>query len=145
MIRLFKQKDAKQCSKIMLDCIENNLKSLTKENKAFMIEVSQVEELIKKSNEIQLFVYEKNNEILGTGAFDNGEIRTMFIKPFLQGKGLGKEIINFLINLAKKKNFKKIFLKASPEAEKFYEKQGFKKTGENNDFNFRTILMERLI
>lgn len=145
MIRIFKDQDAQQGSEIMLNCVEKNLKSLTKKNKEFMIETSQPENLIKKSKEVHLFVYKRDGRVIGTGAFDNGEIRTMFVNPESQGKRIGTEMLNFLINLAKQKKFKKVFLKSSPEAEKFYEKQGFVKTGENNDFKFRTILMERKI
>lgn len=145
MIRPFKEEDARRCSKIMLDCINQNLKSLTKENKTFMIKVSQPESLIKKSNEVKLFVYEKEGKILGTGAFGDGEIRTMFVHPEIQGESIGKEILEFLISLAKSKGFKRVFLKSSFEAEKFYEKQGFQKIEENNDFDFITILMEKKI
>lgn len=110
-----------------------------------MIKNRQPENLVKKSKEIHLFVYERDGMVIGTGAFDKGEIRTMFVNPESQGKRIGTEMLNFLINLAKQKNFKKVFLKSSPEAEKFYEKQWFAKIGENNDFKFRTILMERKI
>lgn len=143
MIRKFKKDDAKECSRILLDCIRIDLTSLSKENRDFMVKVSQSETLIKKSMEVEFFVLEKEGKIVGTGAFDNGEIRTMFVDSKLQGKGFGKEMLEFLIKYAKEKNFAKVFLKSSLEAEKFYESQGFKKTGENNDFNFRVILREK--
>jgi len=145
MIRKFKDDDAEECSKIMLNCIGKNLISLNKKNRDFMIKCSLPESLIKKSKEVFLFVYEKDGKIFGTGAFDKGEIRTMFVNPLLQKKGIGKKMLNFLIDFAKSKNYKKVFLKSSLEAEKFYGKQRFKKTGENNDFNFRTIEMEKEI
>ncbi len=145
MIKQFEKEDSQKCSKIMLDCIDKNLKSLTKKNRDFMIKCSQPENLIEKSKEVLLFVYEEDGKILGTGAFDSGEIRTMFVNPALQRKGIGKQILKFLIELAKSKENKKVFLKSSPEAEGFYRKQGFKKIKENNDFDFRTIEMEKII
>jgi len=145
MIRKFKNSDAKECREIMLNCIDKNLTSLTKDNKDFMIKCSQPENLIKKSREVSFFVYEEKGKIIGTGAFDEGEIRTMFIHPELQKKGRGRKILNFLIELAKSKGYKKVFLKSSPEAEEFYKKQRFKRTGEKNDFNFKTIEMEKEI
>ena len=144
MIRLFTKEDARLCSNIMLECIAKNLK-LNKENKKFMVKKSQPKSLIEKAEKIPLFVYEDNGEIVGTGALDKDEIRTMFVKPGMQGRGIGKEILNFLINKAKSKGLRRVWLGSSPEAEGFYKKQGFIKIGEKNDFNFRVIEMENII
>ena len=141
-IRKFKKEDAKQCSKLILECIEKNL-SLNEKNKKFMIKKSQPKNLIEKSEKLSLFVYDSNGEILGTGALDKNEIRTMFVKPKMQVKGIGKKILNFLINKAQSKGLKKVWLKSSPEAEIFYKKQGFKKIKVRNDYNFKTIEMEK--
>ncbi|MFA5174576.1 MAG: GNAT family N-acetyltransferase [Candidatus Pacearchaeota archaeon] len=145
MIRIFKQEDAKICSKIMIKCIHKNLTSLSKENKEFMIKMSQPDKLIEKSQKVLFYVYEIENKILGTGALDRDEIRTMFVDPIYQKKGIGKEMLNFLINLAKSKGYKRIWLGASIEAEGFYKKQGFKKFNEKNDFNFKVIEMEKIL
>lgn len=143
-IRRFKKEDAKQCSKLILECIEKNL-SLNAKNKKFMIEKSQPKNLIKKSEKLSLFVYDSNEKILGTGALDKNEIRTMFVKPKMQVKGIGKKILNFLIDKAKGKGLKKVWLKSSPETETFYKKQGFRKIKVRNDYNFKTIEMEKKI
>jgi len=144
MIRLFKEKDAEECSRIMLKCIEQ-FDNYTKENKDFLVKMSQPDKLIEKSKKLLFYIYEENEKILGTGVLDNGEIRTMFVDPEYQGKGIGRKILDFLIKLAKSKGYHKVWVGANPEAEGFYKKQGFKKIREENDFNFRTIIMERKI
>jgi len=144
MIRRFKEEDAKECSKILLRCIDQSL-SLKGENLNFMIKKSQPKSLIEKSKKVLLFVYEENGKILGTGALDNDEIRTMFVKPEKQREGIGIKMLNFLIKEAKSKGFKRVWLKSSPKAEEFYQKQGFRRIRVRTDFNFKTIEMEKVI
>jgi len=143
MIKIFNDGDAKRCSEIMLKCVDK-FEGYSKENKDFLIKMSQPDKLIEKARKTMFYVYQENGKILGTGVFDNGEIRTMFVDPEYQGKGIGERILKFLVNLGKSKGYKRFFLGANPEAEGFYEKMGFIKTGETNDFNFRTINMERV-
>ena len=141
MIRKFKIEDALGASKVILECIEKSL-NYKQKNKEFMIAMSQPEKLIEKSLKLDFFVKEHNGKIIGTGCFDKGEIRTMFVLPKLQGKGFGKEILQFLIKYAKSKGYKNIFLYSSPEAEGFYNKFGFIKIKDNYDFDFHSIYME---
>lgn len=141
MIRKFNTQDAEKVSQIILECIENSL-NYKEKNKEFMIMMSQPEKLIEKSLKVDFFVNEYKGEIIGTGCFDKGEIRTMFLLPKLQGKGFGKEMLNFLIKYAKSKGYKKVFLYSSPEAEGFYKKYGFLKIKDDYDFDFHSIYME---
>ena len=144
MIRKFEEKDAEKASKIMLECIDKSLHYEDK-NKEFMVAMSQPDKIIEKSLKLDFFVNEKDGTVIGTGAFDKGEIRTMFILPEMQGKGLGKEMLFFLVNYAKEKGFQKVFLNSSEEAEDFYQRQGFKKIRDDYEFDFHTIHMEKLI
>jgi N-acetylglutamate synthase-like GNAT family acetyltransferase len=142
MIRKFKSSDAKKASQVILECVENSL-SYEGKNKEFMVMMSQPEKLIEKSLKSDFFVNEYKGEIIGTGGFDKGEIKTMFILPKLQRRCFGKEMLNFLIEYAKSKGHEKVFLYSSPAAEGFYKKQGFLKIEDNYDFDFHTIYMER--
>jgi len=144
MIRKFKKSDAEECSKLIRGCIEKNLE-LNKENKKYMIKSSQPREIINKLKDRELFVNEIDGRILGVGALGKNEIRTMFVKPSMQKKSLGKQMLNFLINRAKSKGLKKVWLKSSMEAEGFYKKQGFKKIKDDYEFDFHSIFMEKEI
>lgn len=141
MIRRFNERDAQECSKLFIECIEKSLDYKGK-NKEFMILMSQPDKIIEKSNKCEMFVYEDKKRIIGTGVLDNGEIRTMFVLPELQRKGIGTKILNYLINLAREKGYKKTFLKSSPVAEGFYKKNNFNKIKDDYSYDFHTIEME---
>jgi GNAT superfamily N-acetyltransferase len=54
------------------------------------------------------------------------QIRTMAVHPSYQGKGLGKLVIGYLEDIARKNNRTKIILHARESAVKFYENCGYK-------------------
>jgi ribosomal protein S18 acetylase RimI-like enzyme len=55
-----------------------------------------------------------------------GQIRYMAVDEKYQGQGLGKIIVDFLEQEAKKKGFQVLELQARENAVKFYESQGYK-------------------
>ena len=132
MIRKFEDGDAARCSEIMIACIEKNL-GYTGSNKDFMIKMSSSESVLKKAGEVDFFVFVLNGDVIGTGVLDKNEVRTMFFDPTFQRRGYGGEMLSFLINLAKERRCDSVFLGASPEAEGFYEKFGFKAVSETKD------------
>jgi len=141
MIRRFQEKDVGDVSKIILNCV-NESSNLTPENRKFMLTKTEPENILQKARDIELYVNELNGVVIGTGALDGNEIRTMFVEPSIQGKGHGREIILFLIQKAKEYHSNKVWLKSSTIAEKFYEKLKFKKVRDRYDFNLHTIEME---
>jgi len=58
------------------------------------------------------------------------QLRQMAVLSGLQGKGIGRTIMQFAENLARDKGFKKIIMHARDTAVGFYEKQGYEKKGE---------------
>jgi len=95
-----------------------------------------VEEYVKKqtvskiSNSIKkhfVFVIEDNGKILGViGLKDDGIVGSLYVRSDQIGKGYGKKLMNYIENLAKKKDIKKIVLHPTRTAEVFYEKLGYK-------------------
>jgi ribosomal protein S18 acetylase RimI-like enzyme len=93
---------------------------------------------IKKSTDLQLafsnskfkcFVYD-SEKLIGAGraladGVDCAYICDIAVHPDYQGTGLGKEIVNSLLNQSK--GHKKIILYAAPGKESFYKKFGFKR------------------
>ena len=56
----------------------------------------------------------------------------MVVHPGLQGRGIGRELTQYIIDLAKEKGVTKIWLDTSPKLEgavKLYESMGFKESG----------------
>ncbi len=82
----------------------------------------------------QVYKLTMNNELVGFYAFqpENEKIiklNFLFIEPKCIGKGYGKILMNDFLKRIEKTDYEKITLDADPNAEKFYEKAGFKVVG----------------
>lgn len=87
---------------------------------------------------------EKNNILIG--AFDDDEmlgccmlveadpitvrLRQMAVLNDLQGKGIGKVLMSFAENIARDRGYKKLIMNARKNAIGFYEKMGYKVSGD---------------
>lgn len=60
---------------------------------------------------------------------DTLRLRQMAVVSGLQGKGIGKILLQFSENIARDRKFKKIVMHARKTAVGFYEKSGYKKIG----------------
>jgi len=75
-----------------------------------------------------------------------GEIKILYIDNNYRGKGVGKEVINFLENEAKNQNYKELFIRSAKRYQNtaygFYEKMGYAKLCEldNNMSVFYKII-----
>lgn len=84
------------------------------------------------------------NERVGTLVIledeDRITIDLMLLLPEFQGRGIGSEILDNLINEAKNKNKSLMLtvLKSNNQARRLYERKGFKITDENNERYFMT-------
>jgi N-acetylglutamate synthase-like GNAT family acetyltransferase len=58
------------------------------------------------------------------------ELHDLFIEPRHIGKGYGKELWNYAVNLARTLGFSRLLLTADPNAEPFYARQGAVRIGE---------------
>ncbi|MES2520450.1 MAG: GNAT family N-acetyltransferase [Bacteroidota bacterium] len=54
-----------------------------------------------------------------------GQVRCVAVSPNVQGKGVGKLLMNYLENLAREKSIKEIILDARENALKFYKSIGY--------------------
>jgi predicted GNAT family N-acyltransferase len=85
-------------------------------------------DLAKESTEIILGTYYKNQLIGTVHLVPNGaqcKLRQMAISNKYQRKGIGKKLLNYTVDIARKKGFKSIILHAREEAIGFYKKSGF--------------------
>lgn len=57
-------------------------------------------------------------------------LRQMAVVNDVQGKGIGRALMQFAENLARDRSYKKITMHARKNAIGFYEKMGYKKSGE---------------
>jgi N-acetylglutamate synthase-like GNAT family acetyltransferase len=85
---------------------------------------------------IHVLMLDENENAIACGRLqlnskDEGQIRSMAVREDMQGKGLGKKIIDYIENKAHMLKLKKITLDARINAVKFYERCGYKVIGES--------------
>jgi N-acetylglutamate synthase-like GNAT family acetyltransferase len=98
----------------------------------------------------KFWVAVENGMVVGTVAIrDTGgqkaKLNRMFVRQELHGTGLGQELLNTAISFAKQQGFIELFLNSHismKRAHHFYEKNGFKKTGEKQDSYTYTLVVE---
>lgn len=146
MIRIFQVNDATICSSILAECVYEQVE-LTDDAKKYIKDKASPNDFIERSKKMLIVIYEEEGMILGMGALDKNEIRTMFTRISSQGKGVGSKILKYLESEAIKKGYKKVFLHAALNAVEFYKKQGYlyiKKLNEKKDnVIIKNILMEK--
>ena len=99
---------------------------MQKELRKRILNETKPENLIKDKKK-QYFVCEENGKILGIGALNKkeNEVKTMYIHPKFQGKGIGTEILKVVEKEAKKRGIKKLILYTHNPAFKFYLKNKY--------------------
>jgi ribosomal protein S18 acetylase RimI-like enzyme len=91
------------------------------------------EELEREKNNLLIVAYE-DERMLGCCMLIEEEpetvrLRQMAVMNDLQGKGIGKALMQFAENLARDRGYKRITMHARKNALGFYEKMGYKKIG----------------
>lgn len=92
------------------------------------------EELEKEKNNLHIVAYE-DEKMLGCCMLIEEDpqtvrLRQMAVMNDLQGKGIGKALMQFAENLARDRGYKKITMHARKDASGFYEKMGYKRMGD---------------
>lgn len=73
-------------------------------------------------------------------------LRQMAVQNELQGKGIGKELILFAENYARDKNYKTLSMHARKTAAGFYQKLGYKITGDEFiELSIPHYIMEKVL
>ncbi|MCX8021046.1 MAG: GNAT family N-acetyltransferase [Chitinophagaceae bacterium] len=99
------------------------------------------EELEKEKNNILIGAFE-DERLLGCCMLveegpDTIRLRQMAVPDDLQGKGIGRALMNFAENIARDRGYKKMTMHARKNAVGFYEKMGYKVT--SDEFQELTI------
>lgn len=99
------------------------------------------DELAKEKNNLLIGAFE-DDQMLGCCMLVEEEpgtvrLRQMAVLNDLQGKGVGRALMQFAENLARDRGYKKITMHARKNSLGFYEKMGYRKVG--NEFQEITI------
>ena len=143
MLRIAEKKDIARITEILVFTKRQTYKDIFNDyNVSFnVIQVlSEAEELKKPNTLDNFYVYEDKNivkAIIKASEDDKSIVLSDFyVDPFFQNEGIGTKIVNHYIELSKNKSkeLRLFVLDKNVRAIKFYEKFGFKYTGEKEEF-----------
>jgi len=138
--------DAAGISRVIIRALrETNAKDYTPDIIA-RVELSfspaAVERLIDQR---EVFVAEMDNRVVGTASLDGQALRTMFVLPEVQGRGIGRLLVQRIERVARERQLAILTVPATVTAESFYARLGFTAVREAYHGEERTIVMERVL
>jgi predicted N-acetyltransferase YhbS len=144
LIRPARPEDAAAISRVIISALrETNAKDYSE---AIIARVEQnfsptaVLELLQRR---LVFVAAKGDDIVGTASLDGRVVRTVFIKPECQSRGIGRALMAQVERVAIEKGVTVLAVPSSVTAEPFYAKLGFNAVRDSYHGEERTIVMER--
>lgn len=122
-LRNYRDSDYETYKKIYNDCFKEMRTALS----ITPVECcADAEELKRRAGDI--FIYERNGDILGSVAVYGNEIDDLIVAEAFQGKGYGKELLKFALHTARERNLAPIRLHVADwnqKAMKMYLGLGF--------------------
>ncbi|QPF82994.1 GNAT family N-acetyltransferase [Bradyrhizobium genosp. L] len=103
---------------------------------------SAVRELIGRRT---VFIAEIDGRVVGTASLDGDVVRSVFVAPDVQARGVGKLLMDKVESTARERNISKLAVPSSVTAEAFYARLGFQAVRDSYHGDERTILMERVL
>lgn len=143
-IRPAREDDAADISAVILRALrETNAKDYTDEIIA-KIERSfspdAVRQLIAQRT---VLVANIGNRVVGTASLDGNVVRTVFVAPDVQARGIGTRLMAEIERTARERSVASLSVFSSITAETFYACLGFEAVRDNYHGDERTIVMER--
>ncbi|WP_416049501.1 GNAT family N-acetyltransferase [Cupriavidus basilensis] len=93
----------------------------------------------------RMYVAASSREILGTASLDGDVVRSVFVAPDHQGKGIGKRLMRVIEDYARDLGIESLKVPSSVTAESFYARLGFHVLREQFHGEERTIIMELIL
>ncbi|MDX8513733.1 GNAT family N-acetyltransferase [Mesorhizobium captivum] len=91
----------------------------------------------------QVFVAIVGNQVVGTASLDGATVRSVFVDPEFQSRGIGRRLMAEVGEAAWADGVKILTVPSSMTAEPFYSKLGFRAVRDSFHGDERTIIMER--
>jgi GNAT superfamily N-acetyltransferase len=145
-IRLAREDDAAAISAVILRALrETNSKDYTDET------IERVERSFSREAVLQLigkrtvFVAVIGSRLVGTASLEGSVVRTMFVAPDVQARGIGRLLMAEIERTACARNIPSLTVPASVTAETFYARLGFNAVRDSYYGDERPIIVERVL
>ena len=92
----------------------------------YLIDYHNQERIVSNITSGYFIAVETDHKIIAAGCLTNDEINSVYTHPEYQNKGLGKIIMQELMQEAEKKRLNRVYIDAMINSRNFYEKLGFK-------------------
>jgi len=126
IIRKIQRRDAVEVLKLRRETFENiNAKNLSKEAMEEISKMNTLDRLLKKIKERDMFCFCNGAGILGVISLEGNEIGSVFVRYDLVRNGLGRKMMAFIENYAKRQKVHEVRLNSSEYARDFYLKVGY--------------------
>lgn len=146
LIRAARREDAEGISRVIISALrETNAKDYSD------AVIARVEQSFSPAAVLDLmarrlvFVAMTGDDIIGTASLDGSVVRTVFINPARQTRGIGRALMAQVERAAIERSVSVLTVPSSITAEPFYAKLGFKAVRDSYHGEERTIVMERLL
>lgn len=91
----------------------------------------------------KVFVALTDDHLVGTASLDGSVVRSVFVAPTAQRRGVGKQLLNELERSAREMGVTSLSVPSTVTAERFYSTLGFRAVRDSYHGDERTIIMER--
>jgi len=130
--RTFEKGDLAAIRKLICDTIDHSYTGAYPASAiSFFKEYHKVNSILDDSRKGLTIVIEIDGRIVATGTLLGDEIKRMFVSPGMQGKGLGRGLMDVLLQRAREKGLQRIFLDSSVVSHGFYKEYGFQQVRED--------------
>ena len=128
MIRKFTTADAVSCSNLIQACIASD-RSIPASLRDAMIRSESPDAVIERSRLFYVSVHESDSRISGIAGLDMNEIRILCVSPEHQRRGIGRLLLNHVMEMVPGALFPDVFVYAATGAVAFYKAAGFEEKG----------------
>lgn len=143
-IRPAREDDAADISAVILRALrETNAKDYTDEIIARIERSFSPDAVRQLIGQRTVFVATLGDRVVGTASLDGSVVRTVFVAPDVQARGIGKLLIAEIERTARERNIVALTVPSSLTAETFYAGLGFNAVRDSHYGDERTIIMER--
>jgi N-acetylglutamate synthase-like GNAT family acetyltransferase len=103
------------------------------------------DKVAQRLNERDVFVCLEGQRIVGTIGLGGNQLRSLFVEPDLQGKGVGVRLVAHLEAHARKAGVAELLLSSSITARGFYERLGYRLIRFDERDDGSTFLMSKTL